>query len=202
MPTAAGGLAVADHMLLMLRDLGVNLDCLFSLTGFHNDFSATSGAKETMPLWGAVVDMGGPQNLRRPSYLTLQAANEAILPNMLTTHVSGANPTWDQALSRNDKIELKHAHLIQSFAFAEGDRRSLIVLNLSRDQALAVDFKGGSRPAGAVEETVIAPGRLDDQNEREAKVTARTRNLDGFEPDRAYTLPPFSMTVLRWQAKP
>ena len=198
LPSMGAGLAVADHMLLMLRDLGVNLDCLFSLTGLRNDFASTEPPKKTMPLWGVAVDMGGPGDLRRPAYLTLRAANEAILPTMLATHVTGANPAWNQALSPNDKIQLDHAHLIQSFAFSNGAERSLILLNLSRDQALPVDFSGPGSPMGAVVETVVTSAAIDDNNERQSKVVTReaTRQLNVGSP---YRLPPFSMTVLRWR---
>ena len=70
-------------MLLMLRDLGVTTQCLFALPEYVNDFVSTASprpARETMPLWGAVVDMGGPTNARRPQFLAEQLANAAILP--------------------------------------------------------------------------------------------------------------------------
>ena len=93
LPSLGAGLAVADHMLLMLRDLGITTQAFFALPEYVNDFSATSGPAKKMPLWGAVVDMGGATNLRRPQFLTLQMANQAILPQMIATHLSGQNPT-------------------------------------------------------------------------------------------------------------
>ncbi len=52
---------------------------------------------ETVPLWGSVIDMGGETNLKRPQYFGLQLANSAILPTMLATTVSGAQPDLDPA---------------------------------------------------------------------------------------------------------
>ena len=143
------GLALADHMLLMLRDLGITTQCLFGLPEYVNNFTAP-GPRRMIPLWGAVVDMGGPSNLRRPQFLTEQLANEAILPTMLATHVTGPDNIWNQPLSQNDKIKLDHVQLIQSFAFSEGSRRSLILLNLSRADSIPITFAGQNKPSGVV----------------------------------------------------
>jgi hypothetical protein len=199
-PSVAAGLAVADHMLLMLRDVGVATQCLFALPEYRNDFAATNGAKETMPLWGAVVDMGGATNLRRPSFLALQMVNEAMLPTMVTTRIAGVDPTWNQVESPNDHIALQGAHLLQTFAFAEGAKRSLIVLNLSRDASLPVDFSGPDAPSGAVHEAVLTAGRITDSNEvREMVKIARTAE-GRFDAARVRSLPPYSMTVWTWTA--
>ena len=88
-PSLGAGLAVADHMLLMLRDLGITTQAFFCLPEYFNQFGSTNGAAKTMPLWGAVVDMGGNTNARRPQFLTLQMINQAILPNLIAVHLSG-----------------------------------------------------------------------------------------------------------------
>lgn len=205
-PSWGGGLAVADHMLLTLRDQGITEQALFCLPEFRNVFGNTAGGgQETMPLWGAVVDMGGATNRKRPTYLALQAINEAILPTMLQTTLSGANPTWDQPLSRNDKVELRGAHELQVFAFADGDRRSLIVLNLSRTQAHTVQLAAASAPGASdstVEQTQIAPAHLSDGNELEATVRPVTTTLPAGGARAPLSLPPGSMTVLRWKTVP
>ncbi len=196
-PTLGAGLAVADHMLLMLRDLGVTTQCLFALPEFQNPFHA-QGAKRTIPLWGSVVDMGGESNRKRPLFLAEQLINKALLPVMLTTHVVG-DPTWNQSLSSNDKVELSRAHLIQSFAFRDGDRLSLILLNLSRSQSLPVQFDGPLEPRGQVEENLLTSAHITDSNEQEATVSIHVNHLRSFDPRRPYLLPPFSLTVLEWE---
>jgi alpha-L-arabinofuranosidase len=198
-PSMGAGLAVADHMLLMLRDLGVTTQCLFALPEYVNNFTAP-GPKRMIPLWGAVVDMGGPTNLRRPQFLAEQLANQAILPNMLTTHVRGPAHTWDQPLSPNDKIKLDHAQLIQTFAFADGARHSLILLNLSRTETIPVVFAGLSKPAALVEESRLTAEKITDSNEQTQTVTVHHEHITDFDPERHYRLPPFSMTVLTWDS--
>jgi alpha-L-arabinofuranosidase len=199
-PSIGGAIAVADHMLLMLRNLGITSQCLFALPEHANRFSEPDNADKTTPLWGSVVDMGGPTNLRRPTYLALELMNQAILSNELTTHVTGANPTWDQPASTNGPIPETRAHLIQTFAFADGPKRSLIVINLSRTNALPVTFSGAKTPNGVVTELRLTAKDITDTNEQQRKVATMTRQLTAFNPSSPYSLPPFSMTVLRWQA--
>jgi hypothetical protein len=196
-PSLGAGLAVADHMLLMLRDLGVTTQCLFALPEYVNNFTAP-GPKRTIPLWGAVVDMGGPTNLRRPQFLAEQLANQAILPTMLATHITGPNPTWNQPESPNGKIRLPNAHLIQTFAFADGPRHTLILLNLSRTDTLPVTFAGTIKPSRSVEQTILTSSKITDTDESSSVVTPAHHHLTAFDPAVPYTLPPFSMTVLSW----
>ncbi len=198
-PSLGAGLAVADHMLLMLRDLGVTTQCLFALPEFQNPFRAP-GAKKTVPLWGSVVDMGGESSRRRPLFLAEQLINGALFPVMLTTHVTGA-PTWNQPLSTNDKVELSDAHLLQSFAFRDGNRFSLILLNLSRDQMLPIQLEGPFKPQGEIEESRLTSGQITDSNEKQAIVAAQTQRLTNFDPRKPYMIPPFSMTVVKWQLR-
>ncbi len=198
-PSMGAGLALVDHMLLMLRDLGIMTQCLFSLPEYVNNFTAP-GPKRMIPLWGAVVDMGGATNLRRPQFITEQLANEAILPTMLATHISGPDHTWNQPLSQNDKVKLDHAQLIQSFAFTEGSRHSLILLNLSRTESIPVTFAGVNKPSNAVEESRVTAASISDSNESTQMVSIHHQHLSAFQSNTSYELPPFSMTVLRWDA--
>jgi hypothetical protein len=197
-PSLGAGIAVADHMLLMLRDLGITTQCLFSLPEYGNGFSSTTGRKEDMPLWGAVVDMGGPTNLRRPQFLALQLANSAILSTMLSTHVAGPSHSWNQPLSSNDKIELEGVHELQTFAFAAGNRRSLILLNLSRTETIPVQFARAQSPAGAVQESRLNSANLTDSNEIRETVKVTKSRISAFDPATPYSLPPHSMTTLSW----
>jgi alpha-L-arabinofuranosidase len=199
-PSVGGAIAVADHMLLMLRELGITTQCLFALPEFANKFSEPGDDKKTTPLWGAVIDMGGPTNLRRPIYLALELMNSAMLPNEFTIHLTGANPTWNQAANRNDGVTAGQPHMLQTFAFGDGARRSLILLNLSRTLSLPVTFSGVNRPANAVTESRLTSANITDNNEHERKVSIAKRELNHFDPASPYRLPPFSMTVLEWQA--
>jgi alpha-L-arabinofuranosidase len=198
-PSIGGALAVADHMLLMLRELGITSQCLFALPGYANRFTEPDNANKTTPLWGAVIDMGGPTNLRRPTYYALQLMNQALLRDELKTQLSGADPTWDQPASQNGPTPATRAHLLQIFAFAEGPRKSLILINLSRSSPLPVTFSGLHSPHGTVTESRLTSKNIADTNERQRTVFPVTRKLPAFNPGIPYPLPPFSMTVLTWE---
>jgi alpha-L-arabinofuranosidase len=197
-PSIGAGITVVEHMLLMMRDLGVTTQAIWSLTQFANGFNNSDGIKQDVPLFGAVVDMGGPTNLRRPLFFAEQLANEAILKDMLATSLTGANPTWNQTLSTNDKIQIDNAHYLQTFAFADGAQRSLIVFNLSRNEALPITISGVAAPSGSVQMSMLTSKNITDSNERESKVAVTKKTLTDFNPRVPYSVPPFSMTVLRW----
>ncbi len=200
-PSLGAGITVVEHMLLMMRDLGVTVQNVFALPEYSNPFTNTaSSASETTPLFGAVVDMGGQTNLRRPLFLAEQLANSAILPYLLTTTVSGANPTWNQALSTNDNIQLTGAHQIQVFAFSDGGKkRSIIAFNLSRTQSLPVNAIGAGAPSDVpISISLLTSTNLTDTNEASAKVAIQNETFSGFPAGTVAYLPPYSMFVLQW----
>ncbi len=194
-PSVAGGIAVADHMLLQMRDLGIKTQNIYELPGYSNQF----GSSETSPVWGTVIDMGGPTNLRRPVFLAEQLVNTGILPNMLAATLSGANPTWNQPHSSNDSVQLNNAHELQTFAFTDGGKsRSLIMINLSRTAPLPVTFSGANAPTGTVAVGQLTSANLTDTNETTSNVNITNSTLTNFQPATQYSLPPFSLTVFTW----
>ena len=82
---------------------------------------------------------------------------------------------------------------MQTFAFAEGTHRSLILLNLSRTQSLPVRFTGTEAPTGAVTQTILTAAHITDSNEQADLVKLRATPYSASE-----NLPPHSLTVLTW----
>jgi alpha-L-arabinofuranosidase len=200
-PSVAAGLTVSEHMLLMMRDLGIKTQNIWALPEYVNPFTNTSGGSETSPLFGSVIDMGGQTNLKRPVFLAAQLSNTAILPTMLGTSVTGPNPTWNQPLSTNDSIQLDNAHELQTFAFSDGAyKRSVIVFNLSRTTALPITFSGANAPTGTVGVGLLTSANITDNNENSGVVNIVNSTLTNFSSTTQVSLPPFSMTVLTWQA--
>ncbi len=198
-PSLGAGIASSDHMLLMLRDLGITVQNTFQLAGGGYHFNDTSGKNrnETSPVWAVVVDMGGPAKRVRPSFLAQQLANRAIRPTMLTTVIGGEDPIWNQTKSANDNIELAHVHELQSFAFTDGKTNTLILLNLSRTTPRTVALDGACAPQGTVAVETLTSAKITDTNEHEDKVRIVDREEHDVSPGKsAFTLPPFSMTSL------
>jgi hypothetical protein len=195
-PSIGAGLASTESMLLMMRDLGVNEQNLYSLTGLQAGFhGSNSSAASTTPLWGAVVDLGGQTNRMRPTFLTEQLANSAILPTLLSTSQSGTNPTWNQAYTTNDDFSFSGAHYIQSFAFTDGNKLNVIVFNLSRTSALPISFAGLNTPVGAATISTLTAPAITATNETASNV-AITSTSETLTAGQTVSLPPFSMTVI------
>ncbi len=187
------GLAVVDNMLQQMRQ-GVMTQSMFALQ--QNQFVRPDG--KTVPLWGSVIDMGVTDR-RRPQFLALQLANQAIGSNsvMLKTTHSGADPTWDQPLVNT--VQLTGAHYLQSFAFSSGSQRSLVVFNLQRDSSLPVSFTGPNAPFGTVTMQRLTSNAVTDTNEDAGWVNITSQILPSFNAAN-FTLPRFSMTVFSWSA--
>jgi hypothetical protein len=194
--SVGAGLAVVDGMLQQMRQ-GMLVQNLFALPQYQ--FLRPDGSLAY--LWGAVVDMG-VTNLKRPQFLALQLANQAIGSNttMLATAHSGANPTWDQALTNT--VQLNGAHYLQSFAFGGGAQPSVVVFNLHRTTSLPVTFSGANAPSGTVQLQRITSANLADTNENGPIVNITSQTLTGFNSTTSLSLPPFSLTVLTWTGSP
>jgi hypothetical protein len=190
-PSIGAGIAVADHMLMMLRDLNIRNQVLYSLTQFAN--SRLGPNASYVLLWGTVRDMGVTDR-RRPQFLAVRLANEAVGGDLVQATQSGDNPTWNQSLVNG--IQYNNAHFIQSFAFVNGNHRAVIVFNLHRTSNLDVTFTGLYAPSGPVTMRRLSANAITDTNESAENVTIQTTNFTSFDPTQPLTLPPFSMTVL------
>ncbi len=194
-PSLGAGLMVAETMLLGLRQYGVVNQQLFALPQYS--FQRSDG--KSVLLWGAVLDMGVTDR-RRPQYLALQLANQALSNGaaMLQTVHSGADPTWNQPLVNS--VQLNGAHYLQSFAFAQGQSLSAVIFNLSRSSALPITFSGVNAPTGTVQMQQLTSANPTDTNENSNVVNLSSATLTAFHPTTGLSLPPYSMTVLTWTA--
>ena len=197
-PSIGAGLAEIENMLLGMSK-GIITQNLWALPQWNFAISTTGNAT-TAPLWGAVIDMGGPTNLRRPQYLALQLANQTIPSGgaMLQTVQSGANPTWNQALVNS--VQLSGARYIESFAFLNGSQSALILLNLNLTSALPVTFSGANAPTGTVQMTQLTAPKITDTNES-SDIVVPVSSSQTFASTTTLSLPPFSMTALTWNTQ-
>lgn len=193
-PSLGAGLAVANHMLLMLRELAIRDQAVFSLAGFL----VPREDGKSVRLWGITRDQGVTDR-KRPQFLALKLINEVIGGNLVRTTQSGDNPTWNQPPMNG--ASLTNAHYIQSYAFTNGSSRSLIVFNLSRASALDVTFTGPNAPSDKVTLKRLTAPAITDTNENAENVVTTTQTLQGFNPAATLTLPPYSMTALQWQSR-
>ena len=188
-PSAAAGVAVAGHMLRMMRDHGIRDEMLFSLPQY--EFGRTDG--KTVRLWGSVVEMGA-EGRKRPQFLAESLANRAIRGALVKVEIAGENPTHDQPPG-NDGVSLRNAHEIDAYAFQDGKRHSLIVFNYGLHYArrIRVEAAGLAHDANATLSRLVSssPG---DTNEDTVKVWIEEEHFAGSE----ITLAPCSLAVLEW----
>src|SRR5262249_32053274 len=193
-PSVGAGLAVADHMLMMLRDLGVRDQILYSLTQYGN---RRPDGKHVL-LWGTVRDMGITDR-RRPQFLAVKLANWTMGGDLVQTFHTGDDPTWSQPASNG--VQYDGAHELQSYAFTNGSDHSLILFNLSRTESRAVNFVGVTAPQGAATLLRLPSAAITDTNEDAQTVGITSESLGTIDPSQPLSLPPFSMSVIRWQAQ-
>ena len=192
-PSLGAGLMVADTMLLGLKQFGIVNQELFALPQY--DFNRGDG--KSVLLWGSVVDMGVTDR-RRPQFLAVQLANQALMngASMLQTIHSGADPTWNQSLINT--VQLNGAHDLQSYSFVQGSNHSVVVFNFSRGDYLPVTFSGPNGPTGSVSMQQLTSANPTDTNENASVVNIASSTLNGFGSSSSLSLPPYSMTVLTW----
>ena len=190
-PSLGAGLAVGSLMLTVQRDFGARDINLFCIYGYA--FGRRDGKNALM--WGVFRDIG-VTGRKRPQYLAAQLINEISTGSVLQTTHSGDDPTWNQVPM--NRIEYYGAHDLQSFAFADGYRRGLIVFNFHRTDSLDVNFTGPNAPAGEVTMKVLTASSPRATNENGETVAVTTTTLPSFDPAANLTLPPYSMTVLEW----
>ena len=196
-PSVGASLAVAGHMMTMLRELDCRDQVFFSLAGHRYTWSDASGRSSA--IWGSVLDMGKTDR-KRPHYYALSMLNDALSGDLLRTTQGGDNPTW--SISNQNRVTYTGAHHVQSHAFRSGDRHALVIFNYHRTSALDVTFTGPHAPAGAVTLRRLTSTNITDSNETTEVVAPTTNQLSNFDPTQNLSLPPFSMTVLAWTQPP
>lgn len=194
-PSLGAGLAVANDMLMKLRDLHMRDQNLFGLGGYM--WNITPPGTRSY-IHGVTRDMG-VTNRKRPQFVAAQLANEAIVGNVLQTAHTGDNPTWLQP-AINQMPTTFTAHYLHSYAFAApaGTQRALIVFNVHRSLPLTVNFSGPNAPAGTITLKRLTSPNISDNNEDANVVAVSTSTLRNFNPAQDFMLPAYSMTVLQW----
>lgn len=194
-PSLAAGIAVAEHLLRMQRDAGVQNALLFSLPQF--EYRRDDG--KHVRLWGSVIDMGATDR-RRPQFLAARLVNEAI-GDGTTEEVEAQIANGGPALaiySANDAMAISAAHLLDAFAFTSSGHHSLVLLNLDLHSSRQVALRGaGAPPAGALLHVrVLTTDSPAATNEDEERVTIR--ELPPISSGLPITLSPLSISVVTW----
>lgn len=187
-----GGLALPLTMLVYQRDLAARDQCAFS--SLQYSFRLESG--DMARLWGMLRDVEATRR-KRPTWLGVEVVNKAVMGSALRTEQSGDNPTWMQSAVNGIGEEMR-VQEVQSFAFAEGPMRGVVLFNLNLETPRRVRLEFDGLPGGAFQYLLSAES-IHDDNEDSTTIVIDSALVFEFQSGNEFTLPPHSVTALRWQ---
>jgi len=199
-----GGLNVAGNMLLMLKRHHLRTQALFSLV----QHSYNAHGIGPVRLWGTALNMRKGHERYRPTFLACALANRVMGGDLLQTVHSGGEPTFTGRgvfRWRGKVEEYGPLPVLWSYAFREGDRRGLVVLNIDVADAhpVAVAFdgkvKGGTAKRWRLTADSITAGNEFEQPEPQVELAEDT--VADFAPGRRFSLPAHSAMALEWRVE-
>ncbi len=199
-----GGLNVAGNMLLMLKEHHLRTQALFSLV----QHSYNARGIGPVRLWGTALNMREGHERYRPTFLACALANRVIGGDLVRTEHSDGQPTFTGrgTFRHRGKVEdYGPLPVLWSYAFRDGDRRGLILLNIDVAEAhpVAVAFdgkvKGGTARRWRLTADTITASNEFEQPEPQVELTEDT--VADFAPGRRLRLPPHSATALEWRVE-
>ncbi|HCO95769.1 MAG TPA: hypothetical protein DIU00_17790 [Phycisphaerales bacterium] len=200
----AGGINVANDMLLMMREHKLRTQCLFSL--IQHKYRA-HGVGDIY-LWGTALNMRKGHERYRPTFLACMLANKVIGGDMVETIHPKNEPTFDTTgyfAYKGDAETIRDIPVIWSYGFAEGRRRGLILMSLDVSSARPVEIAFAGRAVRDEAATWrLNADTITANNEFEVglpQVTVSRDTLNSFGPGYEMILPPHSMIVLEWEVR-
>jgi alpha-L-arabinofuranosidase len=189
-PTKGAALAVAHHILHMLKILGITDQCVFGIHQYEYLVGSSS-----VKLWGIVRDFGVFRR-RRPLFIALAMINKALHGDMFDSAHPVTNPTWQH--DGSNKVAPYKAHYVHSYYVVSAASRSLILFNLHRASMVSVNITGVGAPNGVVRVSLMQGSRITAMNENTNDVIV-TENTTTLRPNAIpIVLPPHSLNIVEW----
>jgi hypothetical protein len=193
----AGGVNMVNSMLGMMKRHHVRTQCFFTFMGGHY----------RTRLWGGVLNTRHDNRRYRPTWQSLMVANQVIDGDLVETVHSGTAPKF-VASGKPGRKWPKEANqelpALYTYAFCNGHHRGLILVNLDLgdSQDVVVTFEGAA--SGSAERWLLSSNSLVANNELELdqpQATIVRDRIDRFGDGHRLTLPPHSITSLRWRTR-
>ena len=199
-----GALNVVNDMLLMLKEHHIRTQCFFTLIQ-HSYEAKDVGA---VRLWGAALNMRKGQERYRPTFLACALANKVLGGDLVQTVHSPGEPKFSATglfHKQGGAETVADLPTVFSYAFADGKRRAVILINLDTSKAhpVTLEFDGQAQGATATG-WLLCADKISAGNEfenAEPQVKIAEREFENFGGGATVTLPPFSMQAIQWTAE-
>ncbi|MCA8953929.1 MAG: hypothetical protein KDE27_30745, partial [Planctomycetes bacterium] len=198
---ASGAIALPLTMLVHLTELGARNQCAFLACGYSFRFDTSGGwppqQQQFVQLWGMLRDLYH-YDVRRPTWLGVELANAAIQGDAITTAHAGDDPRWTQSAINGVGAPTTVTY-VQSFAFRDGNRYGLVLMNLSLDEYHGVRLHVPGTPLPNAMLSRIEPADIAAVNATSEVVQLEVEAIAGFHDGYEMLLPPHSIRALVWQ---
>ena len=191
-----GGLNMAQNHLIMLQEHGARNQAFFTMFGHVNNAYKVKDVR----LFGAVLRMKNEETRVRPHFLALRAMNQALMGDLLRVEFGEDMPMFT-APSFDEKSKEwgtpRQINTVRALPFAEGNRRSLILLNLSVEDPVPVTIGFDGAPVGGLGRCCTRMTSTNNELEQEeAQVHLYSREMKPFRSGQNMK----RLTVLRWES--
>ena len=216
LPSLGSGLNILNSMMLWLKENHVRQQSFFTFGGFSNTAYTNPGVR----LFGACLDVRKGKERYRPHWLALAEANGVIAGDLVQTTHSADEPTFVPINSdRKGKTfsESEPLPVLWSYAFADGKKRGIILVNLDTSLPRDITLKFDGVPVGTSVSRLLSGASLNANNEpddpsnpqkkadfdnpKPLEVKVVESQIKGFKTGQQLTLPAHSMTTLQWEIK-
>jgi hypothetical protein len=189
METLAGGVNVANAMLMHLKYLGAFDQCFFGYGAQKPDFPVY--------MWSThYVDPDGTVRYN-PHFLALSTINKSIRAQLLETVHEGDVPVFSGfTMEKFEKVD--GLPVLWSYAFRKDRERSLIIVSLDLAQERTVKIVFDGAPAGGAVRRVVTAAGFTNHNRIKADVRVVEDKLPAFKSGYSLTVPACSLLALTW----
>lgn len=197
---ASGAIALPLTMLVYMTELGARTQCAFLALGYSHRFDGSGGwppqQHQFVQVWGMLRDLYH-YDVRRPTWLGLELANQAIFGDAIATTQAGDNPTWTQP-PLNGIGAPTTVPYVQSFAFRDGNQYGLVLFNLSLTEHHGVRLHVPGVPLPTATMHRLEPANLATCNDTVELVHPVVETITNFHDGYELLLPPHSVRALIW----
>ena len=191
--SVAAGVNILNAMLGQVERFGAQPQCIFDYCRmyFHDH------------LFGGVITHKKGKQRYRPTWLAFKEVNRALKGDLLKTEQTGTPTFKAKRGKKSSQLSEGEYDSIYSYAFKDGSRYSLILINIDLDQDLQVKIEFPGKSLSGAEQRVLSGTSYDANNEigHDPLVTVETGRLKAFKTGNVVTLPAASMMTLSWETK-